>query len=59
MEFRVPNGSMSFVTWLQNIKLFGRLLMVSKALGSIFLEEASEDEKTLWNLKEELNKIFR
>ena len=54
MEFRVPNGSMSFVTWLQNIKLFGRLLMVSKALGSIFLEEASEDEKTLWNLKEEL-----
>ena len=54
MEFRVPNGSMSFVTWLQNIKLFGRLLMVSKALGSISLEEASEDEKTLWNLKEEL-----
>lgn len=54
MEFRVPNGSMFFVTWMQNIKLFGRLLMVSKALGSIFLEEASEDEKTLWNLKEEL-----
>ena len=54
MEFRVPNGSMSFVTWLQNIKLFGRLLMVSKALGGISLEEASEDEKTLWNLKEEL-----
>ena len=54
MEFRVPNGSMSFVTWMQNIKLFGRLLMVSKALGSIFLEDASEDEKTLWNLKEEL-----
>ena len=54
MEFRVPNGSMSFVTWLQNIKLFGRLLMVSKALGSISLEDASEDEKTLWNLKEEL-----
>lgn len=54
MEFRVPNGSMSFVTWMQNIKLFGRLLMVSKALGSISLEEASEDEKTLWNLKEEL-----
>ena len=54
MEFRVPNGSMSFVTWMQNIKLFGRLLMVSKALGGISLEEASEDEKTLWNLKEEL-----
>lgn len=54
MEFRVPNGSMSFVTWMQNIKLFGRLLMVSKALGRISLEEASEDEKTLWNLKEEL-----
>ena len=28
--------------------------MVSKALGSISLEDASEDEKTLWNLKEEL-----
>ena len=54
MEFRVSNGSMSFVTWMQNIKLFGRLLMISKALGNIHLEHATEDEKKLWNLKESL-----
>lgn len=54
MEFRVSNGSMSFITWMQNIKLFGRLLMISKALGNIHLEHATEDEKKLWNLKEGL-----
>lgn len=54
MEFRVSNGSMSFITWMQNIKLFGRLLMISKALGNIYLEHATEDEKKLWNLKEGL-----
>ena len=54
MEFRVSNGSMSFITWMQNIKLFGRLLMISKVLGNIHLEHATEDEKKLWNLKEGL-----
>ena len=54
MEFRVSNGSMSFVTWMQNIKLFGRLLMISKALGNIHLNQALEDEEKLWNLKEGL-----
>ena len=54
MEFRVSNGSMSFITWMQNIKLFGRLLMISKALGNIHLNQASEDEEKLWNLKERL-----
>ena len=54
MEFRVSNGSMSFITWMQNIKLFGRLLMISKALGIIHIEHATEDEKKLWNLKEGL-----
>lgn len=54
MEFRVSNGSMSFITWMQNIKLFGRLLMISKALGNIHLNQATEDEKKLWNLKEGL-----
>ena len=54
MEFRVSNGSMSFITWMQNIKLFGRLLMISKALGNIHLNQAIEDEKKLWNLKESL-----
>ena len=54
MEFRVSNGSMSFIIWMQNIKLFGRLLMISKALGNIHLNQATEDEKKLWNLKEGL-----
>ena len=54
MEFRVSNGSMSFIIWMQNIKLFGRLLMISKVLGNIHLEHATEDEKKLWNLKEGL-----
>ena len=54
MEFRVSNGSMSFIIWMQNIKLFGRLLMISKALGNIHLNQASEDEEKLWNLKERL-----
>ena len=54
MEFRVANGSVSFITWMQNVKLFGRLLMISKALGNIQLEQAGEDEMNLWNLKEQL-----
>ena len=43
IEFRVSNGSNNFVTWMQNIGLFARLLMASK--------RAVEEEK-LWNLKE-------
>lgn len=53
IEFRVSNGSNSFVTWMQNIALFARLLMASKRLGKLS-EKVSLNgrEQNLWNLKE-------
>ena len=55
IEFRVPNGTVSFPVWVQNIKLLGRLMMVSKRLSSFYKNGSSDSrDYTLWNLKEQL-----
>lgn len=60
IEFRISNGSNSFVTWMQNIALFARLLMVSKRLGGLSSkEELSGVEQNFWNLKELLKLDLR
>lgn len=55
IEFRVSNGTIKFSVWIQNIKLFGRLMMVSKKLSKIyqgyFIDELTNN---LWFLKESL-----
>lgn len=53
IEFRISNGSMSFVTWMQNIVLYGHLLMASKRLAALSTKkELNREEQNLWNLKE-------
>ena len=55
IEFRVPNGTISFPVWMQNIKFLGRLMMVSKKLSSVYQgKTANLDTMQLWNLKEKL-----
>ena len=55
IEFRVPNGTISFPVWMQNIKFLGRLMMVSKRLSSVYQgKTANLDTMQLWNLKEKL-----
>lgn len=55
IEFRVPNGTISFPVWMQNIKFLGRLMMVSKSLGGIYQGKTTNlDTMRLWNLKEKL-----
>lgn len=55
IEFRVPNGTISFPVWMQNIKFLGRLMMISKRLSDIYQGKTADlDTMRLWNLKERL-----
>lgn len=51
IEFRIANGVVSFQDWVCNIRLFGRLMMVSKMLAHDYQEKESTKK---WQLKEQL-----
>lgn len=44
IEFRVPNGTINPNTWIENVKLFGRIVQMSEKLAQI--EKKDESEKT-------------
>ena len=55
IEFRVPNGTISFPVWMQNIKFLGRLMMISKKLSGIYQRKTADlDMMRIWKLKESL-----
>lgn len=59
IEFRVGNGSLNPDVWIENIKLFSRIVQVSEKLAQIEkkpIEELSEDDKNLMNLMNDLKK---
>lgn len=58
LEFRIPNGGCNYQTWLDNIRLFGKMFEVSKRLADAMKKEylSSEEEKLL-GLKLDLQDI--
>lgn len=55
IEFRVANGTINPDTWIENIRLFGRIVQVSQELAEIGKkEQITEQEKTNLELKENL-----
>lgn len=55
IEFRVANGTINPDTWIENIRLFGRIVQVSQELAEIEKkEQITEEEKTNLELKEKL-----
>ena len=55
IEFRVPNGTISFPVWMQNIKFLGRLMIISKKLSGIYQRKTADlDMMRIWKLKESL-----
>ncbi len=52
IEFRVPNGTLNPDTWIENIRLFGRLVQVSEMLGNLDRksshEYSSDERRKLW-----------
>ncbi len=47
VEFRIPNGTLDAKTWMENIKLFGRLMCIAEELGQIDnkKERTAEDDR--------------
>ena len=55
IEFRVANGTINPDTWIENIRLFGRIEQVSQELAEIEKkEQITKEEKTELELKEKL-----
>jgi len=57
IEFRVANGSINPDTWIENARLFGRIVQVSEKLAQIEKKnqsELTEDDKKLLNLMQHL-----
>lgn len=55
IEFRMPNGTINPDVWIQNIRLFGRIVEISKRLAEIEeKEQISKEEFRLIELRENL-----
>ena len=59
IEFRIPNGTINPDTWIENARLFGRIVQISQKLAEIEKnpEQSKEDERLLDlrnHLKEEI-----
>lgn len=51
-EFRIPNGGVNFKTWIDNIRLYGKMMEVTKKISSALKKEyLTEEEERLLNLK--------
>ena len=52
IEFRIPNGTINPDVWIENVRLFGRLVQVSEELGRIDNKPkeklTNEDRRKLW-----------
>jgi len=57
IEFRVANGTINPDTWIENVRLFGRIVQVSEKIAHIEKSnqtELTEQDKRLLNLMEQL-----
>lgn len=55
IEFRIPNGTINPDTWIENIRLFGRIIQISQRLAEIEKQtEYSKEDVRLLNLKSKL-----
>ncbi len=55
IEFRVPNGTIDPEVWIQNIRLFGRLVEISQRLAKIEKQKTkSKEDIEIIKLKEKL-----
>ncbi len=53
IEFRIPNGTINPDTWIENVRLFGRIVQISQKLADIEMQtEKSEKDEKLLKLKE-------
>ena len=54
-EFRVANGTINPDTWIENVRLFGRIVQISEKIAQIEKKnrsELTEEDKKLMNLME-------
>lgn len=55
LEFRIPNGGCNYKTWIDNIRLYGKMMEVSKRLAdSMNKGELSNDDERLLRIKIDL-----
>ena len=55
LEIRIPNGSTDFQVWLDNMRLYGKIVEMSRKIAEIEKKEdiTKDEEKIIW-LKEDL-----
>ena len=55
IEFRISNGTINPDTWIENVRLFGRIVQISQKLAEIEKQpKCSKEDKKLLELKEKL-----
>lgn len=55
LEFRIPNGGCNYRTWIDNIRLFGKMMEVSKKVADMMKKDyLTSEEEELLNLKIDL-----
>ena len=55
LEFRIPNGGCNYITWLDNIRLFGKMFEISKKLADAIKKDyLTKEEEKLLGLKIDL-----
>ena len=47
LEYRIPNGTVDYTTWVDNIRLIGKIVEVSKTMGDIVRGTIEPTEKQL------------
>lgn len=52
LEIRIPNGGCNYKTWIDNIRLYGKIMEISKRLADLMHKDyLSEEEQHLLDLK--------
>lgn len=51
LEFRIPNGGCNYKTWIDNIRLFGKMMEVSKKLADSMKKDYLSSEEELLRIK--------
>lgn len=55
LEFRIPNGGCNYKTWIDNIRLFGKMMEIAKKLADIMKKDyLSNEEEELLKIKIDL-----
>lgn len=54
-EFRIPNGGCNYVTWIDNIRLYGKMFEIAKKIADALKKDyLTEEEESLLKLKIDL-----